>query len=95
MKSMCFTQVYECGLVEMVVGGLEYSIRKKIDTQYHRYMVKLADRIRQVEHLKAEKLRFKKNLRKDKVAYVEIGDFEVDFDEDFESVEENEVNLAE
>jgi hypothetical protein len=43
--------------VEMVVGGLDYSIRKKLDTQYLRDMAQLADRVRQVERLKAEKAR--------------------------------------
>lgn len=36
LKARCFTQVPEHGLVEMVVGGLNYSIRKKLDTQYLR-----------------------------------------------------------
>src|ERR1044072_8862457 len=79
----------------MAAGGLEYSIRKKINTQYLRDMAQLADRIRQVERLKVEKFRFKKSLKKDKVAYVETRDFELEFDEGCESVEESEVNLAE
>lgn len=32
MKSRCFTQVPEYNLVEMVVDGLDYSVRKKLDT---------------------------------------------------------------
>lgn len=32
LKAMCFTQVSEHELVEMAVGGLNYSIRKKLDT---------------------------------------------------------------
>lgn len=32
LKAMCFTQVPEHELVEMVVEGLGYSIRKKLDT---------------------------------------------------------------
>lgn len=36
LKKRCFTQVPEHELVEMVVGGLDYSIRKKLDTQYLR-----------------------------------------------------------
>lgn len=30
----------------MVVGGLEYSIRKKLDTQYLRDMTQLADNVK-------------------------------------------------
>jgi len=57
LKARCFTQVPEHELVEMVVGGLDYSIRKKLDTQHLRDMAKLADRVRHVERLKAEKAR--------------------------------------
>ena len=35
----------------MAASGLDYSIRKKLDTQYLRDMVQLADRVRQVERL--------------------------------------------
>lgn len=38
LKARCFTQVPEHELVEMAVGGLDYSIRKKLDTQYLRDM---------------------------------------------------------
>jgi len=34
LKARCFTQVPEHELVEMAVGGLDYSIRKKLDTQH-------------------------------------------------------------
>lgn len=34
LKMRCLTQVPEHVLVEMDVGGLDYSIRKKLDTQY-------------------------------------------------------------
>lgn len=34
LKARCFTQVPEHELVEMAAGGLDYSIRKKLDTQY-------------------------------------------------------------
>jgi len=50
-----FTQVHEHKLVEMATGGLDYSISKKIDTQHLRDMAQLADRVRHVERLKAEK----------------------------------------
>lgn len=32
LKARCFTQVPEHELVEMAAGGLDYSIRKKLDT---------------------------------------------------------------
>ncbi|GAU44958.1 hypothetical protein TSUD_28930 [Trifolium subterraneum] len=48
--------------VEMAAGGLDYSIRKKLDTQYLRDMSQLADRVRQVERLKIEKARTSKDL---------------------------------
>ncbi|KAK2456809.1 hypothetical protein QL285_004146 [Trifolium repens] len=57
LKARCFTQVPEHELVEMAAGGLDYSIRKKLDTQHLRDMAQLADRVRQVERLKAEKAR--------------------------------------
>lgn len=56
LKARCFTQVPEHDLVEMAAGGLDYSIRKKLDTQYLRDMAQLADRVRQVESLKVRNL---------------------------------------
>ncbi|GAU34949.1 hypothetical protein TSUD_312800 [Trifolium subterraneum] len=47
LKARCFTQVPEHELVEMAAGGLDYSIRKKLDTQHLRDMAQLADRVRQ------------------------------------------------
>ena len=41
----------------MEAGGLDYSIRKKIDIQYLRDMVQLVDRDCKVERLKVEKAR--------------------------------------
>jgi len=46
LETRCFTQVSERELVEMAAGGLDYSIRKKLDTQYLRDMAQLADRVR-------------------------------------------------
>ena len=69
LKTRCFIQVAEHKLVEMEVRGLDYSIRKKLDTQYLRDMAQLADRVWQVEHLKAEKARSNK-FNKKKVAYI-------------------------
>jgi len=45
LKARCFTQVPEHELVKMAAGGLDYSIRKKLDTQYVRDMTQLADRV--------------------------------------------------
>lgn len=88
LKARCFTEVLEHELVEMTAGSLNYSIRKKLDTQYLRDMAQLTDRVWQVECLKAEKAKANKNNRKDRIAYVELGDDEpetygdqVDFDE--------------
>ncbi|XP_050889997.1 uncharacterized protein LOC127095334 [Lathyrus oleraceus] len=67
LKARCFTQVPEHELVEMDVRGLDYSFRKKLDTQYLRDMAQLADRVLQVEHLKEEKAITNKGKR---VAYV-------------------------
>jgi hypothetical protein len=75
--------VPEHELVEMAAGGLDYSIRKKLDTQYLREMAQLADRVRQVERLKVEKARASK-----------YGD-KKDFDIDWSPVEESKVNIAE
>ncbi|CAJ2638053.1 unnamed protein product [Trifolium pratense] len=65
----CFTQVPEHELVEMAAGGLDYSIRKKLDTQYLRDMSQLADRVRQIERLKAEKAKNSKFQKKKEIVY--------------------------
>lgn len=66
LKSRCFTQVLESELVEMTAGGLDYSIRKKMDTQYLRDMAQLADRVRRIEHLKVEKSKASRYHKKEK-----------------------------
>jgi len=66
LKDKCFTIVPEHELVEMAAGGLDYSIRKKLDTQYLRDMAQLADRVRQVKRLKAEKARTNRLVKKKK-----------------------------
>src|ERR1051325_4209982 len=71
LKSRCFIVVPEHELVEMAAGDLDYSIRKKLDTQYLRDMAQLADRVRQVERLKAEKARASKNYKKKRISYIE------------------------
>lgn len=50
----------------MATGGLDYFIKKKLDTQYLRDMAQLADRVRQVERLKVEKVRSSKYHEKEK-----------------------------
>lgn len=57
-------KVPEHELVELDEGGLDYSIRKKLDTQYLRDMTQLTDRVRQVEHLKAEKASQANSIKK-------------------------------
>ncbi|XP_050914626.1 uncharacterized protein LOC127129500 [Lathyrus oleraceus] len=94
LKSRCFTVVPKHELVEMAARGLDYSIRKKLDTQYQRDMAQLADRVRQVERLKAEKARANKNYKKERVAYVELEDEEFEISNDPYGLEEFEVDLA-
>jgi len=79
-KARCFTSVLEHELVEMAVGGLDYFVQKKLDTQYVRDMAQLADRVRQVERLKAEKARTNRFPKREKVAYVDVGDSDPEFD---------------
>ena len=61
-------------LVEMAAGGRDYSVRKKPDTQYVRDMTQLADKVRQVERLKAEKARTNRFPKKEKITFVDAGD---------------------
>ncbi|CAI8582926.1 unnamed protein product [Vicia faba] len=84
--------VPEYELVEMAAGGLDYSIRKKLDTQYLRDMAQLADRVRQVERLKAEKARVFKNSKKERISYVRTEEAEEYPEFEFEEVE---IDLAE
>jgi len=74
LKARCFTSVPEHELVEMAAGGLDYSVRKKLDTQYLRDMAQLADRVRQAKQLKAEKARTNRFPKREKVAYIDAGD---------------------
>jgi hypothetical protein len=94
LKAGCFTQVPELELVKMTVGGMNYSIRKKLDTQYLRDMAQLADRVRQIERRKAEKDRTHK-FRREKVAYVYTNESDQDFDIPLEGVEDGKINFAE
>ena len=58
-------------------------------------MAQLADRVRQVEGLKAEKARNSKYHKKEKVAYVETHDSDQEYDISYEDVEQGEIDLAE
>lgn len=79
----------------MPAGGLDYSIRKKLDTQYLRDMSQLLDMVLHVEHLKAEKARSSKYHKKEKIAYVEVDEIDNLFDTNNGFFKENEVNMAE
>ena len=87
--------MHEHELVEMVAGGLDYSIRKKLGTQHLRDMAQLADRVRHVERLKAEKARTQKHFKKEKVAFVSSEESNQEFDMAFGDVEIKEVVIAE
>ncbi|XP_058721721.1 uncharacterized protein LOC131593290 [Vicia villosa] len=95
LKARCFTVVPEHELVEMATGGLDYSIRKKLDTQYLRDMAQLADRVCQVKRLKAEKARANKSYNKERVTYVEVDEGEPEISDDQYGFEDCEVDLAE
>ncbi|XP_050919338.1 uncharacterized protein LOC127136868 [Lathyrus oleraceus] len=91
-KARCFTQVPEHELVEMAVGGLDYSIRKKLDIQYLRDMTQLADRVRWLECLKEENGRENKNKRITYVYFSNDDEGSCNGPSDFDK---NEINLAE
>lgn len=92
LKVRCFTQVPEHELVETAAGGLDYSIRIKLDTQYLRDMAQLADRVRQLERLKEEKAIANKNKI---VAYVEFSNDDAWSNNEPLDFDENEIDLAE
>jgi len=58
-------------------------------------MAQLADRVCQVERLKAEKARTIRHVKKEKIAYIDTYDSDPEFDWGSDVVEENEINLAE
>ncbi|XP_050896599.1 uncharacterized protein LOC127103376 [Lathyrus oleraceus] len=72
-----------------------FRLLKSRYTQYLRDMAQLADRVRQVERLKAEKTRVNKNYKKERVAYVEVEDEESEISNDPYGLEEFEVYFAE
>lgn len=77
----------------MVNGGLDYSIRKKLYTQYLRDMAQLTDRVRQVERLKAEIARESKNNRRKSIAYIELDEDDQGTYSDPLSFDESEIGL--
>lgn len=81
----------------MVVGDLDYSVQKKLETQYLRDIIQLADRIRQVEHLKEVKARLEKAIinwhpGKEKITYIKTNESNQELDVVFEYVRENKVS---
>jgi hypothetical protein len=91
IKTRCFTLKHE--LAKMTAGGLDYSIRKKLDTQYLRDMAQLTDKVRQVERLRAEKATHK--FRREKVPYVDSNESDQEFDIACVDVKHDEVNFTE
>lgn len=87
-----FTQAPEHELVEIVAGGLDYCIRKKLDTQYLRDMAQLDDIVQHIKLLKAEKTKTGWYQKKEKVSYIAVEGCSSD---DEELIDESEVNMAE
>jgi hypothetical protein len=92
LKDRCFTQIPEHELVEMATRDLDYSIRKKLDTQYLRDMAQLDNRVRQLERLKEEKARANKGKR---VAYVDFRNDDEGSCHGLPDFDDNEIDLAE
>ncbi|XP_050874882.1 uncharacterized protein LOC127078469 [Lathyrus oleraceus] len=82
----------EC--LRMAVGGLDYSIRKKIDPNFVKSMSQLADRVRHLERLRLEKVRHNK-AKKEKVAFVDYDATNPIYEADYASSTELEIDLAE
>lgn len=79
----------------MIAGDLDYYIRKKLDTQYVRDTTQLAERVQQVEHLKAEKARSNKFHKKQKVAYIEANENEPQYAIGYQELGEIDFNVVE
>ena len=94
LKARCFTKVLEHELVEMAVRGADYSIRKKLDTQYLRDIDQLADRVRHIGRLKIEKARANKNNKKERIAYVEFDEGDQGLYEYSLDLDEGELDLC-
>jgi len=65
-----------------------------MDTQYLRDMAQLADRVRQVKRLKAEKARTNRFPKKEKITYLDTGDSDPEFDWGSGTVKDSKINLA-
>jgi len=78
----------------MAAKGLDYSIRKKIETQYLGDIAQLTDRVQQDERLSAEKARTHK-FKREKVSYIDTNESDQEFDIAYEDVEDGEVNFVE
>ncbi|XP_058758980.1 uncharacterized protein LOC131632215 [Vicia villosa] len=93
LKAKCFTQIPEHELVQMAVGVLDNSIRKKIDPTFVKSMSQLDDRVRHLERLQLEKVRHTKaKTKKEKVAYVDYDDTYPIYEADFISPTEAEIS---
>src|ERR1044072_8339306 len=80
----------------MAVGGLDYSIRKKIDLTFVKSMSQLDDRVRHLERLRIEKVRHTKaKYKKEKVAYVDFDDTDPIYEVDYMSPTKADVDVAE
>ena len=96
LKARCFTQVPESELVQMAAGGLDYSIRKKIDPTFVKSMLLLVDWVWHLERLRLENVRHTKaKAKKEKVAYIDYDDTDPIYEADYISPTEAEVDVAE
>ncbi|RYR57839.1 hypothetical protein Ahy_A05g023518 [Arachis hypogaea] len=67
MKNRCFTSVSESEVVKMVVNGLEFGVKKKLEDQQYHDMTQLVENIRQIKQLKVEKeTKYKEVIKKNK-----------------------------
>ncbi|XP_050897202.1 uncharacterized protein LOC127104023 [Lathyrus oleraceus] len=94
LKARCFTQVPEHELVQIAAGGLDYSIRKKIDLTFIKSMSQLADRVRHLERLRLEKVRHSK-VKKEKIPFVDYDATYPIYDTGYASSTELEINVVE
>ena len=77
MKYKYFTPIPEAEMVKIVINGLDYNIRKRLINQEFLDLAQVADKVRQIEKLKMEEERierekFRKAIRKEKIAFIEM-----------------------
>ena len=91
-KSRCSVPIPEVELVKMAVKGLDYPVKKKVLDHHIVDMAQLADRVRQIEGLYAEKANNnKKSVKHPKIAYIGANEsVEIETEES-----EGEVHVAE